>query len=222
MEGRLPRRPQKSRQSKRRAEEKPLCSNNSHGETAATPSPKNREVTQSLRKHPAHLPVIVAFNRSVIVFVTVCAKDRHPVLAVPTMHDWLRRAWEMADTWRVGRYVIMPDHVHLFCAPGVWPPMPIKKWVEYWKGIVARAAKGYGPLIEEMGWGGTQPSKSSQPSKWAGVLWQRDFWDTQLRHGESYAKKWQYVRANPVRAGLCEVPEDWLYQGEMNVLAWHD
>ena len=100
--------------------------------------------------------------------------------------------------------------------------MPIKKWVEYWKGIVARAAKGYGPLVAEEGWGGTQPSKYSQSSKWAGVLWQRDFWDTQLRHGESYAKKWQYVRANPVRAGLCEVPEDWLYQGEMNVLAWHD
>lgn len=44
-----------------------------------------------------------------------------------------------------------------------------------------------------MGWGGTELSK---------VLWQRDFWDTQLRCVESYSAKWDNVRHNPVRAGL--------------------
>jgi hypothetical protein len=28
-----------------------------------------------------------------------------------------------------------------------------------------------------------------------------------LRDDESYAQKWEYVRANPVRAGLVEQPE---------------
>ena len=35
-------------------------------------------------------------------------------------------------------------------------------------------------------------------------IWQRHFWDTQLRRGESYDQKWDYVMQNPVRAGLAE------------------
>jgi len=51
-------------------------------------------------------------------------------------------------------------------------------------------------------------------------IWQRDFWDTQLRKGENYDEKWQYVLENPVRAGLVKHSEDWPYQGELNVLEW--
>jgi hypothetical protein len=32
---------------------------------------------------------------------------------------------------------------------------------------------------------------------------------------ESYSLKWDYVRMNPVRAGLVAKSEDWLYQGEV-------
>ncbi|MCX7916496.1 MAG: hypothetical protein N3A53_09385, partial [Verrucomicrobiae bacterium] len=63
--------------------------------------------------------------------------------------------------------------------------------------------------------GGTAPSRPRE-------LWQRDFWDTQLRRGESYSAKWEYVRYNPVRAGLVSDPADWPYQGELNILEWHD
>jgi hypothetical protein len=51
-------------------------------------------------------------------------------------------------------------------------------------------------------------------------IWQRHYWDRQLRHGESYAAKWQYVRQNPIRAGLETEEDNWPYQGELNVLAW--
>jgi putative transposase len=50
--------------------------------------------------------------------------------------------------------------------------------------------------------------------------WQRDFWDTRLRRGENYTQKWNYVRENPLRAGLVKRPEDWLFQGRMNILLW--
>jgi hypothetical protein len=30
----------------------------------------------------------------------------------------------------------------------------------------------------------------------------------------------EYVRANPVRAGLVTQPEEWLYQGVLNELIW--
>jgi hypothetical protein len=44
--------------------------------------------------------------------------------------------------------------------------------------------------------------------------------DTQLRRGESYGEKWQYVLEDPVRAGLVKHSRDWPYRGELNTLMW--
>ncbi len=122
------------------------------------------------------------------------------MLAHPDTVAVLRRAWTMAQRWSVGRWVVMPNHVHLFCSPATNPTEPLTSWVRYWKSEASRH------------W----PRPSVLP------LWQRDYWDTQLRTGDSYALKWDYVRRNPVREGLVERPEDWPYQGEENVLTWLD
>ena len=49
----------------------------------------------------------------------------------------------------------------------------------------------------------------------ARLIWQRGFFDHLLRSAESYGQKWNYVRENPVRAGLVAQPEDWPYAGEI-------
>lgn len=152
------------------------------------------------RKTPIHLPIFESPNQAVIIFVTVCTDKRKSLLAKPEIHDLLKTAWLQADTWAVGRYIIMPDHIHLFCSPARRDHTPLKKWVQYWKALVSRK------------W----PGPEAQP------VWQKSFWDTQLRRGENYANKWEYVRQNPVRAGLCSTPDEWGYQGEINVLRWHD
>ena len=46
-------------------------------------------------------------------------------------------------------------------------------------------------------------------------IWQRGFFDHVLRTDESYAQKWNYVRENPVRAGLVTKADDWPYSGEI-------
>ena len=103
--------------------------------------------------------------------------------------------WQGADAWAVGRYVLMPDHIHLFCAPGD-RLLPLERWVRFWK-------SGFSRL---------DPDPMHR--------WQSRHWDTRLRREESYDEKWDYVRLNPVRAGLVTRPEDWAYQGELNALAW--
>jgi putative transposase len=150
------------------------------------------------RDRPVHQPVYEPHNRAIIVFLTVCTKDRQRVLANEALHESVRTAWTCAAHWLVGRYVIMPDHVHLFCAPGILPAKPLSNWVRHWKTSVSKAIGAR-----------------------EGTFWQSDFWDTQLRRHESYALKWDYVRENPVRAGLVAKPEDWPYEGELNVLRWH-
>ena len=47
---------------------------------------------------------------------------------------------------------------------------------------------------------------------------QRGFFDHLLRSAESYGQKWNYVRENPVRAGLVEKAEDWPYAGEIIII----
>jgi REP element-mobilizing transposase RayT len=49
-------------------------------------------------------------------------------------------------------------------------------------------------------------------------LWQPGFFDHILRNDESYSEKCEYVRENPVRAGLVQQAEDWPYQGEFVVI----
>src|SRR3954447_4400317 len=85
------------------------------------------------RKHPVHHPVHERHNRSLIVFVTVCTKDRKSLLANPEAHELLRTVWTGARNWVVGRYVIMPDHIHLFCAPLPLVPEALQPWVGFWK-----------------------------------------------------------------------------------------
>lgn len=107
-------------------------------------------------------------------------------------------AWRRADDWLVGRFVMMPDHVHLFCSPGGLDSCDLVTWMRFWKALVSK------------GWA----NREQQP------LWQTDFWDRQLRRQDSYGDKWEYVRNNPVRQGLVKRPEDWPFQGEMHELMW--
>jgi len=146
------------------------------------------------RKHPAR-GVLILSQQPTIVFLTVCTKDRQSWLAQPNVHDALRKCWLSTDTWLVGEYLLMPDHLHLFCAPRDLT-VTLQRWVSFWK-------RKFSCLhLPEAG------------------AWQRDFWDTRLRRGENYTQKWHYIRENPVRAGLVKRPDDWRFQGRMNVLAW--
>jgi putative transposase len=150
------------------------------------------------RKHPAHMPLVERHNEPVIVFLTVCSKDRKRIFAAKDVAQVMVRAWTEATSWLVGRYVIMPNHIHLFCAPGVFAPEPLKQWVRYWKNVASK------------NW----PRPNEHP------IWQRDFWDTQLRRHENYDEKWEYVVENPVRAGLVSKSGDWQFHGELNFLPW--
>ena len=95
------------------------------------------------RSHPAHLPNVTRFNTPVILFVTVCAADRLAnTFATPFTHRVLVDAWASATSHMVGAYVLMPDHIHLFCAPASPDAENVAKWVRYWKSLVTRAVRG--------------------------------------------------------------------------------
>ena len=98
----------------------------------------------------------------------------------------------------VGRYVIMPDHVHLFVQIPTHD-ITLRRWVQSLRNKLGKA------LLE---------SGIDKPH------WQEGFFDHLLRAGESYAQKWEYVRQNPVRARLCSRTDEWPYQGEITTIRW--
>jgi hypothetical protein len=81
------------------------------------------------RKHPIHLDVHDRRDTPIIVFLTVCTKGRKPILASSEAHALRVDAWSSAKMWQVGRYVIMPDHVDLFCAPAESETQPLLQWI---------------------------------------------------------------------------------------------
>ena len=85
----------------------------------------------------------------------------------------------------------MPDHVHLFVRG------PDNFQLGPWVGMLKQA------LEKQIALTATVP------------IWQRGFFDHVLRNDDSYAKKWNYVRENPVRAGLVTSTEEWPYSGEI-------
>jgi putative transposase len=140
-----------------------------------------------------------------IYYVTTCIRNRKAVLAQDDAARILVEEWRAAHRrhgWAVGRYVIMPDHIHFFCRAELGAKT-LSDFVGNWKSWTSRAINALG-------------RPRSAPA--ATTLWQREFFDHVLRSNESYAEKWNYVRENPVRAGLVKSADDWSYSGEIEIL----
>jgi len=160
----------------------------------------NKPLQEPGRKRLPHLPSLELSNQTIIQYVSCNVDGRRPLLANPEIHQLLIEAWRKADQWLVGRYVILPDHLHFFCAPAHVPITPLKRWMEFWRAEATRCWTRAG----------------GKP------IWQKDFFDRQLRSGESYHQKWLYIVENPVKAGLVARWEGRPYQGELNLLQWHE
>jgi len=152
------------------------------------------------RKHLRRLDRIFESARAPLYFLTICVRHRRPVFADPVLFAVLAQTWQESEAmygWLVGRYVVMPDHVHFFACPASKDSRSLSLFVGSWK---------------------RWTQKRIRESGLARFGWQAEFFDHLLRSNESYDEKWHYVRANPVRAGLVVREEDWPYQGEAAAL----
>jgi len=135
-----------------------------------------------------------------IYFITTCTLGRRAILAAKEVSEILTDEWRNGRSrhgWAVGRYVIMPDHVHLFCRAELGAkPLPVfmQRWKEW------------------------SSKRMARDLKLSGRVWQEEFFDHVLRSSESYSQKWDYVRENPVRAGLVKTSDGWPWQGEIQSL----
>jgi putative transposase len=146
------------------------------------------------RKRPAMTLPFDQGDEQRTIFLTVCTKAKKPILALPEIHQLMAFTWQKPNGWLVGDYLLMPDHVHLFCAPS--GGHSLQDWISFWKSESARK------------W----PYPKQRP------IWQRCYWDTKIRTDEHYNEKWCYTALNPVRAGLVIEPDEWPYKGRLHSL----
>jgi putative transposase len=150
-------------------------------------------------------PLHLLFPADPVFFLTACTYRRRALLPTDAVHHafvlFSKRAY--ADHGiAVGRYVIMPDHIHLFvCGP---PDFELGRWIGMLKQCLEKAVPASASPT------GRRLQKSALKP-----FWQRRFFDHVLRNEESYAQKWEYVRDNPVRAGFVIDADDWPYAGEI-------
>jgi putative transposase len=166
------------------------------GEAPAEPERQNSSGPLQLpsRKRPTH-GVEVKQGQATIVFLTVCTENRQTWLASEPVHKLLREIWTDATAWVVGKYMLMPDHLHLFAGMQN-DDISLDSWVKYWKSQFTKKHRN-----PEHGW-------------------QTDHWDTRMRTQEQYVEKLDYSLQNPVRRALVARASDWPYQGEIYELPW--
>ena len=86
-------------------------------------------------------------------------------------------------------FVLMPDHLHLLLTPG--PTTALEKAIQLVKGGSShRIHRARNQRME---------------------IWQQGFYDWTIRDEHDWQTKVDYIRMNPVRAKLVQVPEDWPY-----------
>jgi REP-associated tyrosine transposase len=92
--------------------------------------------------------------------------------------------------------VVMPDHVHLLLTP-----LRDDKGWPYALPLILKLLKG------------TSARSVNQLLNSSGPVWQGESFDHVLRSQKSLEAKREYIRNNPVRAGLVKKPEDykWLW-----------
>ena len=90
--------------------------------------------------------------------------------------------------------VVMPDHVHLLLSPlrdGAGWPFPL---VDILQCLKSATAHRINKLLHH-----------------SGPVWEEESFDHVLRSAESLKEKCEYIRQNPVKAGLVRRPEDYLW-----------
>jgi putative transposase len=125
-------------------------------------------------------------------FITSSIWERRAILQSQPLCDLLLsviRENRAKERFQVHEFVFMRDHIHLILTPA--PQIPLEKAVQFIKGGFSFRAK--------------------KENLFNGEIWQKGYHENRIRDSAEYAQHVEYVWMNPVKAGLVEQPEDYLY-----------
>ena len=149
-------------------------------------------------------------------FITFCCYHRHRSF---TTHESCRIFESALERVRrsyrlhVYGYVIMPEHVHLLLSEPQLQPQPESGPLKPALGLSGNAdwlacLQKY-TLADALKSLKQGVSRRLLPCMSGEHFWQKRYYDFNIRNYPQFVEKLRYLHRNPVRAGLCDRPEDW-------------
>ena len=104
--------------------------------------------------------------------------------------------------FKIDAWVLLPDHLHC-----VWTlPENDDDFSMRWNIIKKRFSQTAKSTLHQ-----TEFMNKSKHKHRESTIWQRRFWEHQIRDDEDYRYHIQYTHYNPVKQGLVKNPDDWQY-----------
>jgi len=97
------------------------------------------------------------------------------------------------ERYRLIAYCIMPNHVHLLIE--VAPGWSLSQILHSWRSFTAK--------------------KANRILGRSGPFWMEEYYDRYIRNDEHFANALEYIRMNPVKAGLASEVGEWPWAWEM-------
>ena len=136
-------------------------------------------------------------------FFTVVTYHRRKILGTPENIALLRQAFHEVMTnhpFKIEAIVILPDHLH-----ALWTlPDGDADFSTRWRLIKSYFSRHCQARYQ----GQVSASRQRKQEK---AVWQRRFWEHQIRDETDYGQHVDYIHYNPVKHGLVNAPIEWEY-----------
>lgn len=151
-------------------------------------------------------------------FITCSCYHRQPILHTPERRDlFIRTLEEARQKYRfvVHGYVVMPEHFHLLITePEVADPSVVMKVLK------ERFTKKLRSKSKSNSTGKTAGAPLIAPYAMSGSpVWQKRFYDFNVRTDQKRIEKLRYIHRNPVKRGLVDQPEHWQWSSFRSYLS---
>jgi putative transposase len=134
-------------------------------------------------------------------FFTVVTYQRQPLFGELDNVELLREVFrEVKATlpFEIEAMVVLPDHLHC-----LWTlPEGDADFSERWRRIKGKFSRQCAVRYQ-------QTVSASCSSKGEKAVWQRRFWEHQIRNEADFQSHVEYIHYNPVKHGLVATPKDW-------------
>ena len=138
-------------------------------------------------------------------FFTVVTEGRQPIFTIPAARAALRDAIEQVRRqypFVIDAWVLLPEHIHC-----LWTlPEGDSDFSGRWGMIKAGFSKQMKSSLASDG----TVSRSRQRHREVSI-WQRRFWEHQIRDDEDFRRHTDYIHYNPVKHGWVTCASDWPY-----------
>jgi putative transposase len=154
-----------------------------------------------------------AKTRGGTFFFTVVTHLRRPILTTEIVRKALRQGIQRARQtlpFKIEAWVLLPDHIH-----AIWTlPADDDNYSSRWAIIKRQVSKICLKKFNQL----EKISNSRQKRQESGI-WQRRFWEHQIRNDEDFERHLDYLHWNPVKHGNVQKVEDWPFSSFHRLVA---